>query len=126
MFRLRPLRSDRDCREALAELDRLWGFKAGSPAGDRLDVLAMLIERYERDRWPTGPVDPVDVIEFFMDQNNYGPGDLARVIGSAPRASEILRRKRALTLDMIRKLAAGRRIPIELLARPYQLRRRAA
>jgi antitoxin component HigA of HigAB toxin-antitoxin module len=126
MLQIRPLRSDRDYRAALAAIDRLWGAKAGSPEGDRLEVLALLVERYERERWPVGAVDPIDVIEFFMDQNGYGPSDLARVLGSAPRVSEVLGRRRALTLGMIRKLAAGWRIPVELLVQPYQLRRRAA
>lgn len=126
MLQIRPLRSDRDYRAAIAEIDRLWGAKVGSPEGDRLEILAMLVQRYEHERWPSGPVDPIDVIEFFMDQNGYGPGDLARVLGSAPRVSEVLGRKRALNLDMIRKLAAKWRIPVELLVRPYHLRRRVA
>jgi len=125
MLQIRPLRSDKDYRAAIAEIDRLWGAKVGSPEGDRLEVLAMLAERYEQERWPRGPVDPIDVIEFFMNQNNYGPGDLAQVLGSAPRVSEILRRKRALNLEMIRKLAAKWRIPVQLLVQPYQLRKRA-
>ncbi len=126
MLRIRPLRNDKDYRAAIAEIDRLWGARVGSPEGDRLEVLAMLVERYEQERWPSGPIDPIDVIEFFMDQNNYSRGDLARVLGSAPRVSEVLRRKRALNLEMIRKLAAKWRIPVELLVRPYQLRKRAA
>jgi len=126
MFRLRPLRNDEDYRAAMAEIDQIWGAEAGTPEGDRLEILAMLVERYERDRWPIAPADPIDVIAFYMEQNNYGPGDLARIIGSAPRVSEILQRKRALTLDMIRNLATQWHIPVELLVRPYDLRERAA
>jgi HTH-type transcriptional regulator/antitoxin HigA len=126
MPQIRPLRSDKDYRAALAEVDRLWGAKTGSPEGDRLELLALLVERYEREILPPGAVDPIDVIEFFMDQNGYGPSDLARVLGSAPRVSEVLGRRRALTLGMIRKLAAEWRIPVELLVQSYQLRKRAA
>jgi HTH-type transcriptional regulator/antitoxin HigA len=125
-MQIRPLRNDKDYRAALSEIDRLWGASAGSREGDRLEVLAILVDRYERERWPVGAVDPIDVIEFYMDQNRYGPSDLARVLGSAPRVSEVLGRRRALTLRMIRKLAAGWRIPAELLVQPYELRRRAA
>lgn len=126
MFGLRPLRSDADYKAALAEIDGLWGAPIGTPEGDRLEVLAILVERYERERWPSEAVDPIDIIEHFMDQNNFGPGDLAKVIGSASRVSEILKRKRALTLEMIRKLASEWHIPVELLVQPYQLRKRAA
>ena len=126
MLELRPLRSEEDYRAAMAEIDRLWGADVGSPEGDRLDILTMLVERYERNRWPIDPVDPIDVVAFFMEQNNYGPGDLARIIGSASRVSEILQRKRALTLDMIRKLSTQWGIPSDLLVRSYELRERAA
>lgn len=123
---IRPLRNDKDYRAALAEIDRLWGASTGSREGDRLEVLAILVDRYERERWPVDAVDPIDVIEFYMDQNGYRPSDLARVLGSAPRVSEVLGRRRALTLGMIRKLAAEWRIPVELLVQPYELRKRAA
>jgi len=126
MLQLRPLRNDRDYRAAIAEIDRLWGAKVGSSEGDRLEVLALLVQRYERERWPIDAADPIEAIEFFMGQNGYGPSDLARVLGSAPRVSEVLGRRRPLTLGMIRRLVADWRIPVELLVRPYPLRKRAA
>lgn len=124
---LRLIRGPRDYNRMRAELDRLWGAKPGTPEHDRLTVLGLIIEDYEKRRLPpVGPLDPVEVIEFYMDQRGYTKSDLGNVLGSPARASEILRRKRRLTVDMIRRLSAQWRIPAALLIEGGSATRRAA
>lgn len=93
----------------------------GTPAADKLDILATLAERYEHRRWPIPEGDPVDIIRFMMEQREEGQSGLARLLGSASRASEILNRRRALTIEMVWKLNREWRIPAELLVRPHEL-----
>jgi HTH-type transcriptional regulator/antitoxin HigA len=111
----------------LREIERLWGAPDDTPEGDRLDVLATLVEAYEDRRWPVEDHDPVEAIEAAMAYEGYSRTDLGRLIG-ASRATEVLQRKRALTLPMIRKIANAWRIPERLLVKEYRLAesRRAA
>ena len=118
---IRPIRTDADHKAALAEIERLFSAEPGTPDGDRLDVLATLVERYEETRWPVPQGDPVEVIRFMMEQRGVGQSDLARLFGSASRASEVLNRKRALTMEMVWKLNREWHIPAELLVVPYDL-----
>ena len=118
---IRPIRSEADHAEALVEIERLLDAAPGSPEADRLDILATLVERYEEERWPVVAGDPVEIIRFVMEQRGEGQSDLARIFGSASRASEILSRRRALTLEMVWKLNRAWHIPAELLIRPYDL-----
>ena len=118
---INPIKTDEDHREALKEIDRLWNAPEGTPEGDRLDVLGTLVVAYEQKRWPVEPLDPVDSIIGHMDLSGRTQADLARLLGSRSRASEILGRKRPLTLAMIHKLHNEWRIPAELLIRPYKL-----
>jgi HTH-type transcriptional regulator/antitoxin HigA len=118
---LKPIVNDEDHREALKEIDRLWNVEDGSPEAARLDAIVTLVVAYERKRWPVEPLDPVETIIGHMDINGYTQADLADLLGSRSRASEILNRKRALTLEMIRKLESEWKIPAELLIRPYKL-----
>ena len=118
---IRPIRSEADHAEALVEIERLLDAAPGSPEADRLDILATLVERYEEERWPVVAGDPVEIIRFVMEQRGEGQSDLARIFGSASRASEILSRRRALTLEMVWKLNRAWHIPAELLIRPYAL-----
>src|SRR2546430_12549327 len=104
MRSLRPLRSEKDYEAALAQVERLWGAKAGTPKGDRLDILATLIEAYEAKHYPMDLPDPIEAIKFRMEQQGLTRKDLERVLGSRTRVSEVLNRKRGLSLDMIRKL----------------------
>ncbi|MBX3562472.1 MAG: transcriptional regulator [Sphingomonas sp.] len=122
---IRPIRTDEDHRAALAEIDALWGAAEGTPEGDRLDVLATLAEAYEDRRWPAAELDPVEAIEAAMASEGYDRADLAALIGQS-RATEILRRRRALTLPMIRKIAAAWHVPEQVLVKDYELRRDAA
>ncbi|QCK85188.1 transcriptional regulator [Phreatobacter aquaticus] len=116
---IRPIRSDDDHRSALAEIDRLWDAAPGSPEADRLDVLATLVERYEDLHHPIDPADPVETIKAHMAWTGRDQSDLAALLGSRARASEILSRKRTLTMDMVRKLTKVWGIPAEPLIEPY-------
>src|SRR4051794_1487503 len=107
---IHPIRNDADHEAALREIEALWGADEESEAGDRLDVLVTLVEDYERRRWPIEPLDPVRAIEAAMEMNGYTRTQLAKLIGQS-RATEILSRKRALTLPMIRKIAGAWHVP---------------
>src|SRR5580692_10603349 len=98
---VKPIRGDSEHDAALAEIQRLWGAKAGSTAGDRLDVLVAVVEAYERRQPPLPAADPIAVIRFQMEQRRLHNRDLMRAIGPLSRVSEILNRRRALTLEMI-------------------------
>jgi len=117
---IRPIRTDDDHRAALEEIHALWGAAEGSSEGDRLDVLATLVEAYETKRWPIQELDPVEAIEAAMASEGRSRGDLAELIGQS-RATEILQRRRPLTLAMIRKIAAAWRMPERVLVKDYPL-----
>ena len=117
---IRPIRTDEDHEAALREIEALWGAEDGTDAGDRLDVLATLVETYERRRWPIEPLDPVRAIEAAMEMNGYTRAELAALIGQS-RATEILGRHRALTLPMIRKIAEAWHVPEKVLVQDYAL-----
>ena len=120
---IRPIRNEADYDWALAEVERYFDAEPerGTPEADRFDVLAALIEGYEGREWPIDPPDPVAAIQSFMDMRGLDQGDLAELLGSRSRASEVLRRKRALTLDMIHRLNTVWGMPADLLVRPYLL-----
>jgi len=117
---IRPIRTDADHRRAVTEIDRLWGAPEGTPDGDRLDVLATLVDAYEDRRWPLAEMDPVEAIEAAMAHEGHSRADLAALIGQS-RATEVLKRRRALTLPMIRKIAAAWHVPEQVLVRDYKL-----
>ena len=110
-----PIKSQRDYRRALKDIEGLMGAKANSPDGDRLDVLVTLVEAWERKHYPLDLPDPVEAIKFHMDQNGLEPRDLIPFIGNRNRVHEILNRKRPLTLKMIWRLHKGLGIPAESL-----------
>ncbi len=125
---IRPIRTDEDHRAALAEIEACWGAPESSKAGDRLDVLVTLVEDYETRRWPVAPAkrfDPVDVLHYAIDELGHTQAELAALLGSRSRASEVLARKRALNVDMIHRISEAWRIPAELLVRPYRTGRAA-
>jgi HTH-type transcriptional regulator / antitoxin HigA len=115
---IRPVRTEADYEAALAEVERLWGTKSGTPKGDRLDVLATLIEVYEGGRYPMDPPDPIEAIKFRMEQQGLTRKDLEAMIGTRTRIAEVLSRKRALSIAMIRRLHEKLGIPAEVLIRP--------
>jgi HTH-type transcriptional regulator/antitoxin HigA len=118
MDALRPIRTEADYQAALAEIERLWGARLGTPEGDRLDVLATLIDAYEAEHDPVDPPDPIEAIRFRMEQQGLTRKDLERVLGTRTRVSEILNRKRSLSIGMIRRLHAELGISADVLIRP--------
>ena len=99
---VKPIRSRADHEAALAEVERLWGANAGTPEGDRLDVLATLIDAYEAEDVPMDPPDPIEAIRFRMEQQGLTRKDLESIIGTRTRFAEVLSRKRGLSIAMIR------------------------
>jgi HTH-type transcriptional regulator / antitoxin HigA len=126
MFSLKPIRTDVDHRQALAEVDRLWGAEPGSPEHDRLEALAILISDFEEKSVPLPGGDAVDAVRFHMEQNGLTDQDLASILGSRERARAFLAGKRELTLDMIRRLRRQWRIPADALIQGRRSRRSAA
>lgn len=110
-----PIKSQRDYRKALKNIEGLMGAKRNTPEGDRLDVLVTLVEAWERKHFPLDLPDPVEAIKYHMDQNGLQPRDLIPYIGSRNRVHEVLNRKRALTLKMINRLHQELGIPAESL-----------
>lgn len=115
---LKPIRSETDYDEALTEIENLWGAKAGTPEGDRLDILATLIDAYEAKTFPMDPPDPVEAIRFRMEQQGLTRKDLEPMIGPRNRVADVLNRKRSLSIDMIRQLHSRLGISAEVLIRP--------
>jgi HTH-type transcriptional regulator/antitoxin HigA len=117
---LRPIRTKADYERALSEVERLWGAKSGTPKGDRLDVLATLIDAYEADHYPMDPPDPVEAIKFRMEQKGLSRKDLEPLIGTRTRVAEVLNRKRSLSISMIRRLHQHLGISADVLIRRSQ------
>ena len=122
---LKPIRSNADYKNALNELERLWGARSGTPKGDRLDIIATLIDAYEAEHYPMDPPDPVEAIKFRMEQQGLSRKDLEPLIGTRTRVAEVLNRKRNLSIGMIRRLHDHLGIPAEVLIRAPR-RKRAA
>ncbi len=122
--KIKPIRTKGDHEAALTEIERLWGAKADTPEGDRLDVLATLIDAYEAEHYPMDPPDPIEAIKFRMEQQGLTRRDLEEIIGTRTRIAEILNRKRGLSITMIRRLHERLGISAEVLIRPS--RKRAA
>ena len=120
---LKPIRNDEGHAEALAAIEGLWRAEPGTPEHDRLEVLAMLVDDYESRRWPIEPADPVDLIRYVMEQRGLTRKDLEAAIGSRARVSEILNRRRPLTMKMAWRLHEAFGIPADALIRPYDLAR---
>ncbi len=110
-----PIRSDDDLRAAFKQLERVFQAKEGTPEADEMEILVTLIEAYERKQFVMGPADPVEAIKFRMEQQGLTPKDLEIYIGPSGRVSEVLSRKRRLSLQMIKRLHAGLHIPYESL-----------
>jgi HTH-type transcriptional regulator/antitoxin HigA len=115
---LKPIRTKADYQRALAVVERLWGAKSGTPEGDRLDILATLIDAYETEHYPMDPPDPVEAIKFRMEQQGLSRKDLEPLIGTRTRVAEVLNRKRSLSIGMIRRLHDHLGISAEVLIRP--------
>jgi len=120
---IRPIKTDADYEWALAEVTRYFERQPepDSMEGDRFDVLSDLIAAYEERHFPLPDADPVEALRAFLEATGRTQQDLAALLGSAPRASEVLRRKRALTVDMVGKLSKEWGMPADILVRPYRL-----
>lgn len=118
---LKPIRNEADYDAALDEVGRLWGAKSGTLDGDKLDVLATLIDAYEAKHHPIDPPDPVEAIRFRMEQQGLTRKDLEPMIGPRNRVADVLNRKRGLSIDMIRQLHDGLGISAEVLIRPSRM-----
>jgi HTH-type transcriptional regulator/antitoxin HigA len=123
MKNIRPLKTEADYEWALAEIETYFDRlpEPGSPDADRFDVLTELVAAYEARYWPVEDIDPVEFLDGFMQNHGYGRNDLAAVLGSMSRASEIMLKRRSLTLGMIQKLSRDWHIPAEALIKPYHL-----
>jgi HTH-type transcriptional regulator/antitoxin HigA len=115
---VKPIKNESDYDAALAEIADLMDARANTPEGDRLDVLATLVEAYEERHWRVNPPDPIEAIKLRMQQRGLSRHDLERVLGSKSRVSEVLNRKRPLTVEMIRRLHGKFGIPAESLIQP--------
>ncbi len=122
---LRPIRTKREYQAALKQAEALWDAPQGTPEADRLEVIALLIEAYERKHYPIESPDPIDFLQHIMEARGLARKDLEPYIGSRARVAEVLNRVRPLTLEMIRRLAAGLDLPADVLVRGYELRRAA-
>jgi len=123
---IKPIRTKADYEGALREIERAWGAKEGTPEGDRLDVLTTLVDAYEQKHFPMDAPDPIEAIRFRLEQQGLDHRALVGVIGGRSRVYEVMKRKRALSLEMIRRLHERFGIPAEVLIRPVRAGRRRA
>jgi HTH-type transcriptional regulator / antitoxin HigA len=123
---IRPIKTKADHRTALKKIERLMNATPGTPAGDRLEVITTLVERYESMHQPIEPPNPVDALLYHMESRGLTRRDLEPYLGSRARVAEVLNRRRPLPIEMIRKLHAGLDISADVLIRPYAVKGSAA
>lgn len=119
---IRPIHNKKDYKAALQEIEALWEAPAKSPLADRLDVLSLLVEQYEKRQHPIADVDPIELIEHVMQNRGLTRKDLEPVIGPRGRVADVLNRVRPLTLEMIRRLVTQLDLPADVLVKPYAMR----
>ncbi|MGO4912005.1 helix-turn-helix domain-containing protein [Leeuwenhoekiella sp. W20_SRS_FM14] len=118
-MKVAPIRNENDYQNALNRLEDIFDAKKGTDEGDELEIISILIDRYENENFPIEMPDPIEAIKFRMEQMGMNQKDLAEVVGFESRVSEILNKKRKLTLSMIRKLNTNLHIPTEVLVQDY-------
>jgi HTH-type transcriptional regulator/antitoxin HigA len=123
-MKLKPIKTEADHEAALLEIERLWNAEEDTAEGDRLDILITLVEAYEEAHFPMDMPDPIEAIKFRLEQQGEDKKALIGIIGSRTRVHEVLRRDRALSLNMIRQLNEKLKIPAEILIRPVRVRKR--
>jgi HTH-type transcriptional regulator / antitoxin HigA len=117
-----PIRNDDDHAAALREIEKLWGAAAGTEERDKLDVLSTLVEKYDDTRWPSVDIsDPIDLLNYAIEEFGHSQAEFAELLGSRSRASELLNRRRPLTVEMIHKISEAWKIPADLLVRPSRV-----
>ena len=116
---IKPIKTEKDYNQALIRLETIFDAKPDSPEGDELEVLGILVDQFENENFPIGLPDPIEAIKFRMAQMGYNQTDLANIVGLKSRASEILNRKRKLSLEMIRQLHERLHIPTDVLIQIY-------
>ncbi len=119
---IRPIHNKKESKAALIEIEQLWTAPAKSAEADRLDVLALLVEHYEKTHFPIADPDPIEFIEHVMESRGLSRKDLEPIIGPRGRVADILNRTRPLTLEMIRRLVSQLNLPAEVLVKPYAMR----
>lgn len=119
MATIKPIKTKKDYQTAIDRLDKIFDALPGTSQGDELEVLSILIEKYEQEHHPIDYPDPIEAIKFRMEQMGYNQNDLAKIVGLKSRASEILNKKRKLTLEMIRQLHQALHIPTDVLIQNY-------
>ena len=123
-MKLKPIKTEADHEAALLEIERLWNAEEDTAEGDRLDIIITLVEAYEEAHFPMDMPDPIEAIKFRLEQQGEDKKALIGIIGSRTRVHEVLRRDRALSLNMIRQLNEKLKIPAEILIRPVRVRKR--
>ncbi|MCF8308751.1 MAG: helix-turn-helix domain-containing protein [Bacteroidales bacterium] len=118
-MKIKPIKTEEDYRQALERLEEIFNAKSGTPEGDELEILSMLIDKYENENFPINFPDPIEAVKFRMEQLGLKQKDLANAIGYKSRVSEILNKRRKLTLSMIRKLHRKLNIPTDILIKDY-------
>jgi len=118
-MKIKPIRNEADYQKAIERLEVIFDAKKGTDEGDELEILAIVIDNYENENFPIGMPDPISAIKFRMEQMGLKQKDLVEMVGFKSRVSEIMNKKRKLTLDMIRKLNATLNIPTEVLIQEY-------
>jgi HTH-type transcriptional regulator/antitoxin HigA len=125
MPKLKPIKTKADYKASLVEIERLWGARSGTPNGDRLDILATLIDVYENEHYPMDPPDPIEAIKFRMEQQGLTRKDLVEILGSRTRVAEVLNRRRGLSINMIRRLNKKLGISADVLIQPIRTEKAA-
>ena len=123
---IKPIRTKKDYLAALKEIERLFEARSGTADGDRLEVLTTLVTAYEEKHHAVPLPNPIDAIQHYMESRGLTRRDLEKFLGSRARVSEVLNRRRALTMEMIRNLHKGLGIPAEVLIQPYRMAKNAA
>ncbi|MES2734251.1 MAG: helix-turn-helix domain-containing protein [Bacteroidota bacterium] len=118
-MKIKPIKNNKDYEEALERLEQIFEAKPGTPKGDELEIVSLLIDQYEKDNFPIELPDPIEAIKFRMEQLGMKQKDLAESIGFKSRVSEVLNKKRKLTLEMIRRLHEQLHIPTSILIKEY-------
>lgn len=118
---LKPIKTDQDYEQALARLDQIFDMPANTPEGDEAEIIVMLIENYENQHYPIEAPDPIEAIKIRMEEMDLKQRDLIGILGGKSRVSEVLNRKRKLTVDMIRNLTAKLHLSAGILIKDYQL-----